>query len=86
MNQEQITSIIRQLLLVVGGYFGLDGLVNDPTTLQAIAGGLAVVIAGVWALWDRTDKSIVTSAAHKVPVSETSQEKVGIANPVKPTT
>lgn len=83
MNTEQITSIVRQILLAVGGFVVGKGYVDQETMLQ-IAGALSVIIGSVWAIWSRTDKSIVASAAAKVPVSETAQKSVGITAPVKP--
>lgn len=84
MNSDQITSIIRQILLAVGGFVVGKGWVDNETMLQ-IAGALSVIIGSVWAIWTRTDKSIVASAAAKVPVPAASQKEVGISAPVKPT-
>lgn len=85
MNTDQITSIIRQILLAVGGFVVGKGWVDNETMLQ-IAGALSVILGSVWALWTRTNKNIVASAAAKVPVSATSQAEVGINTPVKPAT
>lgn len=84
MNSEQITSIVRQILLFVGGFAVSKGWV-DSDTLIAIVGAIATLIASGWALWSRTDKNIVASAAAKVPVSDNAQASVGIAQPVSPT-
>jgi len=84
MNQEMLTSIIRQLLFVVFGALGFDAAVSDPLSVQAIASGLAIIATSVWALWTRRDKALVASAAAKVPVSDTAQKSVGIEQPVKP--
>ena len=83
MNNDQITSIVRQILLAVGGFFVGSGWVDNETMLQ-IAGALSVIVASVWALWTRTDKNIVASAAAKVNVPVSSQSKVGIETPVSP--
>lgn len=83
MNKEQIASIVRQILLAVGGFVVGKGWIDNETMIT-IAGALSVVAGSVWALWSRTDKSIVTSAATKVPVSDTSQKAVGITEPVAP--
>jgi len=85
MNTEQITSIIRQVLLAVGGFVVGKGWVDNETMLQ-IAGALSVIIGSIWAIWSRTDKSIVASAAAKVPVSTAAQAEVGITAPIKPAT
>lgn len=83
MNTEQITSIIRQILLAAGGFIVGKGWVDNETMLQ-IAGAASVILGSLWALWTRTDKNIVASAATKVPVSPTAQAEVGISDPVKP--
>ncbi len=83
MNTEQITSIIRQILLAAGGFVVGKGWVDNETMLQ-IVGALSVIIGSVWALKSRTDKSIVKSAAAKVDVSVASQREVGIKEVVVP--
>lgn len=81
MNSEQITSIIRQILLAVGGFVVGKGWVDNETMLQ-IAGALSVIIGSVWAVWSRTDKNIVAAAAAKVDVPVKSQREVGITETV----
>lgn len=83
MNTEQITSIVRQILLAVGGFVVGKGWVDNETMMQ-IAGALSVIVGSVWALWTRTKKNIVASAAAKVPVSASSQAEAGIAKPITP--
>lgn len=83
MNTEQITSIIRQILLAAGGFAVGKGWVDNETMVQ-IVGAISVIIGSVWALRSRTDKSIVASAAAKVPVSASAQAEVGITEPVAP--
>jgi len=83
MNMEQIASIVRQILLAVGGFIVGKGWVDNETMIQ-IAGAISVLIGSAWALWSRTDKNIVASAAAKVPVPASSQEQAGITTPVKP--
>jgi multisubunit Na+/H+ antiporter MnhG subunit len=83
MNTDQITSIIRQILLAVGGFFVGKGYVDSETMAQ-IAGASTIIIGSIWALWSRTDKNVVASAAAKVPVSDTAQRSVGISDPVSP--
>ena len=83
MNHEQILSLVRQLLLFAGGFVVAMGWLDEQTML-AIAGAAATIIASVWALWTRTNKSLVAQAATIVPVSDASQAKVGIEIPVKP--
>ena len=83
MNSDQITSIIRQIMLALGGFFVGQGWVDHETMIQ-IAGALSILVASGWALWTRTNKNIVASAAAKVSVPVTSQAKVGIETPVSP--
>lgn len=83
MNKEIVASAVRQILLTVGGFVVGKGYL-DNETMVALAGALSILIASAWAFWSRTDKSIVASAAEKVPVSDTAQKSVGIAEPVKP--
>ena len=83
MNTDQITSIVRQILLAVGGFVVGKGWVDNETMMQ-IAGALSVIVGSVWALWSRTDKSIVASAAAKVEVPPSSQREAGITVPVSP--
>lgn len=83
MNQEQVASIVRQILLAVGGFVVGKGWFDNETMI-AVAGAISVLVGSVWAIWSRTDKNIVVSAATKVPVSETAQKAVGITEPVKP--
>lgn len=83
MNTEQVTSIVRQILLAVGGFVVGKGWVDNETMMQ-IAGALSVVLASLWALWTRRDKAIVAQAAAKVEIPATQQAKVGIDDPVKP--
>lgn len=83
MNTEQIASIVRQILLAVGGFIVGKGWVDNETMVQ-IAGALSVIVGSIWAIWSRSTKNIVASASAKVPVSDASQASVGIATPVKP--
>lgn len=85
MNTDQITSIIRQVLLAVGGFVVGKGWVDNDTMIQ-LAGALSVIVGSIWAIWTRTDKNIVASAAAKVTVPAASQQAVGIDTPVKPAT
>jgi len=48
MNQDQLTSIIRAVLNVVGGSAVAKGYM-DNSQWEAIAGGVITVVAVVWA-------------------------------------
>lgn len=63
MNQEQLTSLVRQVLLAVGGGLVTKGYV-DQGSWALIASGLAtVIVASGWALYTRRTAGIVASAA-----------------------
>lgn len=62
MNQEQLISIIRQLLLTVGGGLVTKGYLDDGT-LQLVVGALMAVGAAGWALYTRRYNGLVASAA-----------------------
>lgn len=83
MNTEQVTSLIRQVLLAVGGFAVGKGWV-DSETMIAVAGGLSIVIGSIWAFKTRTKAAIVASAAAKVEVPAESQREAGIAVPIAP--
>lgn len=83
MNTEQITSLVRQILLAAGGFVVGKGWVDNETMLQ-IVGAVSVLVASGWALWSRTDKQIVASAAAKVEVPAPSQREAGIEKLILP--
>lgn len=69
INQEQITTAIRQLLLVVSSGLIVKGYGNTDLWASIIP-PLAVLIATVlWGWWARTDKNLIKSAA-AVPAVE----------------
>lgn len=83
MNMDIVWSLVRQVLLFGGGFIVAKGW-TDSETMLAVVGALMTIATSVFATWSRTNKSIVASAAAKVPVSETAQKSVGIQEPVKP--
>lgn len=62
MNQDQVTSIVRQVLLAVGGGLVTKGYV-DSGTMTAIVGALAIIVGSVWAIYTRRNTGLVASAA-----------------------
>lgn len=84
MNREMLVSLVRQFLFVIGGALGFDALTGNEPMLTGIASALVVLGTSAWALWTRTDKNLVASAAAKVPVSDSAQKSVGITKPVSP--
>jgi hypothetical protein len=83
MNTEQVTSLIRQILLFGGGIAVGKGWIDNETML-AIVGALVTLATSAWAFKTRTKASIVASAASKVEVPASSQREAGIAVPLAP--
>lgn len=50
VSAEQISGIVRHILTTLGGVFVTQGVVSDGQ-LEAIAGGLAVVVGVAWSFW-----------------------------------
>ncbi len=61
-NTEQLISMLRQLLLVLGGGLVARGYLDDQTS-NGIAGALAILIGSAWALYTRRNAGLVTAAA-----------------------
>lgn len=63
MNQDQVTSLVRQLLLTFGAGLVTHGYVDQGAWVE-IAGGLAtVLVASGWAFYTRRSHGIIASAA-----------------------
>lgn len=62
MNNEQIMSFIRQILLALGGGLVTKGYI-DNGTLTAIVGGLMALGTAVWGLYVRRANGLIASAA-----------------------
>ena len=69
MNQDQITSIVRQVLLAVGGGLVTKGYV-DSGTMTAIVGSLAILAGSAWAIYTRRTAGLIASAAAQSQVSK----------------
>ena len=50
MNKEIIAKVIRHLLGFAGGYLAAKGIEITGTDMDAIAGGLAAIVAIAWSL------------------------------------
>ena len=67
MKKEQILGLIRNILIVLGGYFASEGYI-DTNVLESTIGSLMVLIPLVWSVIDKTNrdlnvwKSIIRSA------------------------
>ena len=78
MNQEQLTSIIRQLLLTVGGGLVTKGFLDDGT-LQLVVGAVMAVGAAALAIYTRRNNGLVASAAGVPGVSSiTAEPHIGL--------
>ncbi len=62
MNQEQVLSIVRQILLFGGGLIVSKGWI-DNTTLITVVGALVTLIGSAWAIWSKRPTGLVASAA-----------------------
>jgi hypothetical protein len=62
MNSEQISSLIRSILLAVGGFFVGKGIV-DTSTMETIVSALVTLGMASWGIFAKTDTAKVASAA-----------------------
>lgn len=53
MNAALITSILRHLLGIAGGYLLAKGIELDATSIETISGALGSLIAVVWSLYSK---------------------------------
>jgi hypothetical protein len=56
MNKEQITSLIRHLLSIVGGFLLMKGI-TDSVTIEAGSGVLLGLISLYWSIREKTATS-----------------------------
>ncbi len=62
MNWEQVSSILRHILTFGGGFVVAKGWISETLMLEIV--GVIVTVGGaVWAMFNKTDSSIVASAA-----------------------
>lgn len=59
MNQIQIGSLIRSVIIIIAGFFFKDGL--DNSTIEALVGGIGGLIAAGWGIWAKTHTNLVAS-------------------------
>jgi hypothetical protein len=84
MNQEQITSILRQVLFVLAGGLVTHGYV-DAATLQTIIGALIVLGTSGWAIYIRRNHGLIASAAAVPTVDTIVTNKQSTANAISAT-
>ena len=56
MNKEQITSLVRHLLSIVGGFLLMKGI-TDSATIEAGSGVLLGLISLYWSIKEKTATS-----------------------------
>ncbi|MBA3727579.1 MAG: hypothetical protein H0W86_14395, partial [Armatimonadetes bacterium] len=66
INNEQIASFVRQMLLVGSGFMIARGF-GTAETWAMIAPAIVAMVTAAWGFWARTDKNLIKSAAD-VPV------------------
>jgi hypothetical protein len=66
INNEQIASFVRQILLVGSGYMIARGY-GTADQWAMIAPAVVAMVTAAWGFWARTDKNLIKSAAD-VPV------------------
>lgn len=68
MNQEQLTSLVRQLILAAGGGLVTHGVFTGDNWALIASGLAALVVGGAWALYTRRPNGLVASAADQTGV------------------
>ena len=82
MNSEQISSLVRSILLAVGGFFVGKGII-DASTMTTIVSALVTLGMAAWGIFTKTNTAKVASAA-AVPGVEI-QAPASIANAIPAT-
>jgi len=62
MNKDQVISLLRQILLTLGGALVGKGYVDDAT-MTMIVGGIVAIVTGLWGLYTRREQGLIASAA-----------------------
>lgn len=69
MNFEQVTSIVRQIMLIIGGSLVTKGVI-DSGTLQTIVGAVIALASSGWAIYTRRTNGLIASAAAQPEVGK----------------
>lgn len=77
MNQAQLLSILRQVMLVGGGILVSRGWF-DAATLNDLVGAVLIIVGAGWALYERRGAGIVATAA-ALPEVRTIIAEAGVA-------
>jgi hypothetical protein len=82
MNWEQISSILRHILTFGGGFVVGKGWISETVMLELV--GAALTVGGaIWAMFNKTQASIVASAAAQPDVKSITLEPSASASLVK---
>lgn len=69
MNFEQVMSIVRQIMLVIGGSLVTKGVI-DSGTLQMIVGAVITLVSSGWAIYTRRTNGLIAAAAAQPEVGK----------------
>lgn len=69
MNFEQVMSIVRQIMLVIGGSLVTKGVI-DNGTLQTMVGAVIALTSSGWAIYTRRNTGLIASAAEVKSVQQ----------------
>lgn len=70
MNKEQLTAGVRQLILVIGGYFIGKGWVTTEQWAEIAVPAAAIIGTIGWGQWARTTHNQIVSVADKGIVAQ----------------
>lgn len=80
MNSDQISSLIRSILLAVGGFFVGKGII-DASTMTTIVSALVTLGMAAWGIFTKTSTGLVSSAATVPGVAITAPAPIANAIP-----
>lgn len=69
MNFEQVMSIVRQIMLVIGGSLVTKGVI-DNGTLQTMVGAVIALTSSGWAIYTRRTNGLIAAAAAQPEVGK----------------
>ena len=68
MNSDQIQSLIRTVLVTIGGSLVASGKITDPQLTQ-FAGAVAILGSLAWSLWSKRESARLAAAVQVVNAS-----------------
>lgn len=57
MKKEQILGLVRNILIVIGGYLSTEGFL-DINVIESTIGSIMVIIPLVWGIIDKTNREL----------------------------